>query len=466
MSRAWSVSLVVVLLLISPLLVGGAGTAAAFSSALHAPVKGSPAVLPGPGSFAFVATFEDHSLDGWTVTTGHARVVGTPNYNGEPSLRSVAQGASQIDLAGQSSGVAAGDLFVSFQAAVRPGSGTGYVGLADSSGGAVAVVGVGSGHVWAGSNPTTAKSIEPIPQGTAQPAGWVYLSANVYETTLKNKATAWVMDVFVDRSDQVAATQVSVPNAGDYAAFLLQTTSGTVHYTDTILTNYQIPVQIPGYNNMEGYGQGSGLIVQFLPDFEVLSAQMTLNSWQIPQAGILSFQINAMNYQGTTRSTCVGFFQLGIDLDPNGMIAPWYVPGKNCIAHYFVHSQNPAVLPGVPTPMPTHLDLSIAEDVASGTITFTIVDTSIGMTFTDSIPYAGSAFDGSYTQLEFQPCCNQSPIQSYQFTGSLYDMAITTPGSVTEPLNATYMLPFTLDAPPSWNLNYYASSTAGYSQVA
>ena len=456
----------VVLFLVSPVLVGGTGTAAAFTSALHAPVRGSPAALPGSGSFAFVATFEDHALDGWTPTTGHARVVGTPSYHGEPALRSGATSAPQIDLAGASSGVVSGDPFVSFQAAVRPGSGTGFVGLADSSGSAVAVVGVGSGHVWAGSSPSTAKPIEPIPQGTAQPAGWVYLSANVYPTTLKNKSTVWVMDVFVDRTDEVAAAQVSVPNAGGYTAFLLTTTSGTVYYTDTILTSYQIPVQIPGYNNMEGYGQGSGLLVQFLPDFVVLSAQMTLDSWQIPQAGILSFQINAMNYQGTTRSTCVGFFQLGIDLDPNGTIAPWYVPGKNCIAHYFVASQNPGVLPGVPSPMPTHLDLSIVDDVAAGEIIFTIVDTSTGATFTHSISYAGSAFDGSYTQLEFQPCCNQSPIQSYQFTGSLYDLAITTPGGATERLNATYMLPFTLDAPPSWNLNYYDSSTAGYSQVA
>jgi hypothetical protein len=73
---------------------------------------------------------------------------------------------------------------------------------------------------------------------------------------------------------------------------------------------------------MEGYGQGSGLVVGLLPAYSNLTAQMNLHSWSVPQNDILSFQINAMNLTGTTVSTCHGFFQLGVDLDPLGRIAP------------------------------------------------------------------------------------------------------------------------------------------------
>ncbi len=473
MTRVQIGSLVVALLMIAPLgVVGTGGTVSEIASALHSPVKAAPGVLPGPGSFAFVANFEDGALDGWTAASGSARVVTTPNYNGEPALRSTAKSVGpQIDLAGSSSGVVAGDTFVSFQADVNPGSGTGFVGLADASGFPVAVIGVGGGYVWAGANPAQATVVEPIPTGTAQPAGWVYLSANVYATTLKNKSTAWVMDVFVDRTDVVAASQVSVPNAGGYAAALLETTSGTVYYTNTILANYQIPVQIPGYNNMDGYGQGSGLLVQLLPSFTTLTATMTLSSWDTPQTGILSFQINAMNYYGTTRSSCKGFFQLGVDLDPSGYIAPWYVDGTNCIAHYFGNSNSGAISSGFPSPPGTTLELTIQDQPAANQIFFQIVDTAPGVAAADrywnaTIAYGGTPFYGSYTQVEWQPCCSNYPISDYAFSGALTNLAISG-GSVAAPtaLEAQYMLPFALDLPPSWNLNYYDSSVAGYQQV-
>ena len=135
---------------------------------------------------------------------------------------------------------------------------------------------------------------------------------------------------------------------------------------------------------MEGYGQGSGLLVSLLPEFDNLTAQMVLNSWTTPQEGILSFQINAMNYYGTTRSSCKGFFQLGVDLNPNGYISPWYVPGVNCFAHYFLHSNNPAVQPGIPSPQGTHLTLSIVDDRSAKNIIFTIVDTTTYQTFSTS----------------------------------------------------------------------------------
>ncbi len=303
-----------------------------------------------------------------------------------------------------------------------------------------------------------------VPTGTAYPDGWVYLTANLFNASTK-LAVAWSMQLFVDRTDVVAA-QVTVPNAWAYAAAFLETTSGTVGYSDIVVSTYEIPIFLPGYNNMMGYGQGSGLLVQLLPAYYRLTAEMTLNSWNIPQVGILSFQINALNLYGTTRSTCGGFFQLGIDLNPNGMIAPWYVPGKNCIAHYFLPSRSPAIVPGIASPGGTHLTLTIEDDVNAGTVTMTIVDTSISQTFTTTFAYEGGPFYGMHTQLEWQPCCSHYPIEDYQFSGTLFNEQITTLAGATQPLTSDYMLPFTLDAPPQWDFTWYQNGVLGYNQVA
>ncbi len=474
MSRAGLGALVVVAWLIVPGVAAGAGlSASTFSSAVQAPRGDSPVALPGLGSFAFVANFEDRGLDGWTVASGTASVVSSPNYNGEPTLRSVAtRSAPQVDLAGAASGVVAGDPFVSFQAEVHPGTGVGFVGLASASGAPLAVIGAGDGSVWAGTGPSVAVAVEPIPLGTAQPWGWVYLAANVYEVPAQAPTPpAWVMDVFADRTDQLAASQVPVPAAGSYAAFFLNTTRGTVDYTNTVLTDYQIPTQIPGYNNMDGYGQGSGLLVQLLPAFTTLTATMRLTDWNTPEAGILSFQINAMNYYGTTRSTCKGFFQLGVDLNPEGRIAPWYVPGSNCVAHYFGKSNTPAISDGFFSPPGTVLHLEIQDRPAEKQVFFQIIDTSSEIAAADrywnaSVAYGGSAFYGTYTQVEWQPCCSNSPIAAYFLNGTLRDMEISGGEvGVPLPLAADYMLPFALDLPPSWNLNFYDSTIAGYHQV-
>ncbi len=427
----------------------------------HAPLQRSPAQGTA-GAFAFVSNFEDGGLDGWTAVAGASPTVTTKTtYFGEPSLKSSATGGPQISAANQD--FVTGDSSVSFQVALTSGKGAGYFGLADASNEFVAVVGVSNGEVFAGGSLSSLADLGPVPPGTVYPAGWVYLSANVYNAG--SKAPNWIMDVYVDRSDMSTAT-VPVPSAAGYAEALLETTSGTCYYTDIVVTTYQIPIFIPGYNNMEGYGQGSGLLVQLLPAYTKLTAEMTLNSWDVPQEGILSFQINAMNYYGTTRSTCQGFFQLGIDLDPSGTIAPWYVPGKNCFAHYFLPSNNPAVVPGVPSPFGTHLVLTIEDDVADTAVVFTIVDTTIGQTWTASIPYSGTMFFGMYTQIEWQPCCSNFPIEAYQFSGVLYNEVITTSTGAVQGLPSSYMLPFTLDAPPQWSLTYYQDATFGYEQLA
>lgn len=425
------------------------------------------------GAFAFVSNFEDGQLDGWSSASGAAPSVSTSvTYSGEYSLKSSASGkAPQVDVANQ--GFVAGDSFVSFQVAVDASKGAGYFGLYASGQSAplpVALVGVSGGVVYAGPDLASLQAVGPVPTGTAYPSGWVYISANVYDaSTPSNPGAGWVMQVFVDQS--VAANMtVGVPQASSYSGAVIETAKGTAYYSDVVVSTYEIPISIPGYNNMEGYGQGSGLLVNLLPAFTNLSAQMNLASWDTPQQGILSFQINAMNYYGTTTSTCVGFFQLGVDLNPNGYISPWYVPGKNCFAHYFIPSQNPAVQPGIYSGPGTHLKLSIVDDLAAGEVVFTIIASSPSLSaplnFTAAVPYSGTQFYGTYTQLEFQPCCNLFPIQDYQLNGELYDMQVSQPGSAPQSLPASYMLPFTLNAPTSWDFTYYQGPAAGYQQIS
>ena len=426
------------------------------------------------GAFAFVSNFEDGLLDGWSTVSGAVPTVSTSTtYAGENSLESSGSGAPQVDAA--NSGFIQGDSFLSFQVAVDAGAGDGLFGLYSGSAASpaeVAVVGVTGGEVVAGANGSSLQKVGPVPAGTAYPSGWVLLSANVFaSTTQSHKPAGWVMQVYVDQTVAPNVT-VSVPQAGGYAGATIDTTGGTVYYSDVIVSTYEMSTTIPGYNNMEGYGQGSGLLVSLLPPFTTLSAEMNLNSWNTPQAGILSFQINAMDYYGTTATTssCNGFYQLGVDLDPNGYIAPWYVPGKNCIAHYFLNSQDPAIQGGVYTGPDTHLSLSITDDQAAKAMVFTIVVSSpqlkSPLTFTASRPYNGTEFYGTYTQMEFQPCCNQYPIQDYSLSGELYNMQTSSPGVSPQSLPASYMLPFMLDAPTSWFLGYYQGSASGYQQTS
>lgn len=401
-------------------------------------------------TFEFVSNFEDLQLDGWQLVSGtQPTVVKSPNYSGEPSLKSLTTGGEQIETA--NTGFVPGLDAVSFQAAIHSNSSEeGLIGLATDGDVIVAVMGVDKGSVVAGPSDTDLTNLGAIPSGTAFPSGWVYLIANVVE----NKS-GWFMSVFADQTASPVGV-IEVPFAGGYGQGQIETFSGPVEYTNIIFSSYQMAIVIPGYNNMEGYGQGSALLVQKLPAYKNLTARMTLNSWSEPQANILSFQINAMNKTGTTQSTCVGFFQLGMDLNPGGKIAPWYVPGVDCEANYFVGGG------GVSTPKDSQLILSILFLSGSHKIKFVIQDTSIKTTWSQEIPYSGGAFYGAYTQMEFQPCCNNHSINDYTLKGSLFDLTITTTGGKTESLPASYMLPFSLDTPTSWDITYYQNSIAGY----
>ncbi|HEV2318051.1 MAG TPA: hypothetical protein VGV89_10850 [Thermoplasmata archaeon] len=463
-ARRWVVMLAVAVAVVPGL--GFAGADAAVPSAapwvgmMHPPHLGHGTA----GTFALVSNFEDQKADGWSATRGSFTVVARPSYDGEPALRASGTAASPA-TARASAGFVLGQTSISFQAALRGSStSTGFIGFADAKA-PVAVIGISRGMVWAGATPASAVAIGPVPTNSSQPTGWVYVLANLHRV-VNGSHRVWRMDVFVDRTDLVAQRGVSVPNAGGYTSAWLGTSAGTVEYTDLVFTTYQIASHIPGYNNMDGYGQGSGLLVRVLPAFTTLSATMVLQNWSTPQTGILGIQINAMNYTGTVKSTCHGFFQLGVDIDPRGHISPWYVPGKVCVAHYFNHT---GLWPGFVSPPGTRLSLVIADNVSNGSIDFTILDRSVAGGFSawhDSIPYTGTEFFGTYTQIEWQPCCAKFPISAYRLNATVDHLSIAG-GNLSAPvgLPASYMIPFNVDLPPSWNLNYYNGAIAGYDQV-
>jgi len=430
-----------------------ADQAARTRSGLHGTLP-QDANTSAKNAFAFVSDFESMTLEGWQSVQGKPpQVVSSPNFSGEPSLQSTAKGAAQIDFADK--GMLIGAKSVSFQTAMSLRSNSsGYFGLATSQSSFAAVVGVSGGNVVAGADLSTLTVVEPVPTGTAFPGGWVSIISNVFQVN-----GSWVMQVFIDRTDVLAA-QVPVPNAGAYVGAIIETTKGTAHYTDIVVSTYRLAVLRPGYNNMEGYGQGSATLVQMLPAYNSLTAKMTLDSWSVPQNNILSFQINAMNMTGTAKSTCHGFFQLGVDLNENGYISPWYVPGVNCAPSYFVGRQ------GVPSPSHTRLNLSITFNPSGRQIVFTIVDVSTSQTFSASIPYNGGAFYSTYTQMEYQPCCSNFPIADFALKGGLQGLSVAAAGGRPQSLPASYMLPFSLDTPPSWDFTYYQNSTAGYTQIS
>ena len=417
------------------------------------------------GAFALVSTFArgtTYGSYGWNLLSGSAGLTDRPNYYGENVLK-VKSGS----LLSDSKGVVQGDQLISFQVAIYAGNGMAMFGIQGASGSQVAAVGVSGTVVYAGQSFNSLRPVAaPIPQ-SVYPDGWVYVTAIVLNTSTPT-SYSWTMQLFVDGSSSYFFN-LSTPAAYSYTGIEIAvagSTTSSSYFTDIVLTSYEIPINIPGYNPMEGYGQGSGLLVNILPAFTVLRANMVLNSWNVPETGVLSFQINAMNYYGTTRSSCVGFFQLGVDINPNGYISPWYVPGVNCIAHYFLNSSNPSIQPGFPTPAGSVLTLSIIDQPSNNSLFFQIIDQNAPAQYkywNATIPYNGTAFYSTYTQLEFQPFSSY-PISDYYFNGSLYNIEYGSTASLI-PLNASYMIPFILNAPPTWSFAYYSDSTAGYVQT-
>jgi hypothetical protein len=421
------------------------------------------------GSFAFVSTFEGLRADGWRALQGTFAVQSRPSYSGEPELVSSAGDSHQLDVA--TVDIVPGQPFLSIQTVIHPGPGaTGFIGLG-SHGRPVVLLGVGGGRVWVGTDLGDLSNLGPIPAGTAQPSGWTYLTANVYQVAASNQTAAmWEIDVFVDQTAVPIVVGFSVPSAGRYTEALILTTHGQVAYTNYILTTYEIAEALNNQfapNPSDGYGQGSGVLVTLLPQFNTLTSTIRLANWNIPKTGILSVQINAMDPGAAHYPTCRGFFQLGVDLDPHGHIAPWYVP-KGCNPFYFGESQIGVISAGFASPPGTVLSLTIERLPAQKEIVFTLVDHNVSAPnarWTAAIPYTGPAFVASYTQIEWQST-SPVPVSRYFFNGSFANLRIAG-GNLSGPvrLGPEYMIPFAVGVPPSWNFYYYDRSTAGYSQV-
>ncbi len=413
------------------------------------------------GTFAFVSEFTsggNFSTYGWKYFNHEPKLTNKVNFYGEESIM-----VPENSYVYSFENVTPGQNFISFQAAVYSMGSNASISVINSMNQEIASILIFNDQVYAG-YPGHEQYIGNV-NSSIYPSGWNFIIANIQNTSTK-KQLSWTMQVFVDETDKIFAN-VSVPLAYSYAGIELSSNNGDSYFTDIIFTSYQIAIYDPGYNPMEGYGQGSGLVVSLLPPFTEIHANMVLNNWSVPESGILSFQINVMNYYGTTRSSGVGFFQLGVDLDPGNHIAPWYVPGKNMIAHYFLNSSSPAVGSGFYSPNGTELSLTIEYLLNQKEILFQIIDSSVSGNlkyWNATIPYNGTEFYGSYTQLEFQPS-SSFPIQDYYFNGSLYNITIGN-GSDQVPLNDSYMLPFELNAPSTWSMTYYGSASNGYKEIA
>lgn len=70
-----------------------------------------------------------------------------------------------------------------------------------------------------------------------------------------------------------------------------------------------------------------------------------------------------------------------------------------------------------------------------------------------------------FGQMEFQPSSSY-PIGDYNLKGSIFGIQITELSGTREYLPASYLLPFNIDTPTSWDVHYYVNSTAGYDELS
>lgn len=415
-------------------------------------------------SFEFVSGFtqgSNYTEYGWSLASGNSTplVSNFPNFYGEPSISLTAGTTLLAD-----NNIREGDKSISFQFAIDASGGNGTFVITDPFGANLASVSLNGTNATVTANKASSSISGKIPE----PAGnnqWVLVSGNLIDYTAGN-ASGWRLQVFVGNTSSVFAN-VSCPLGYSYGGIKILSSSGIVYFTDIIFTSYRMALFIPGYNNMEGYGQGSGALVNLLNPFTILHANFILYNWSVTRYSTLSFQINAMNLTGAESPTANGFFQLGVDLDPNGKIAPWYVTGNDAIAIYFKNHPNPDFMPGFNTPNGTLLGLTIMYIPQAMKILFQIVDYSVNNQFrfwNTSIYYDGPEFCSAYTQLETSSM-NGSQLNDYRFNGSMFNISYGSNFSEMTLLNSSYMLPFSIDAPSTWSLTYYNDGTAGYRQV-
>ncbi len=422
----------------------------------------SPTTAPPKGSFEFVSEFssgENFSNYGWLSTTSISGsfITDQPNYFGEPSL-AVGNGSTLLS----NRNITGGDQSVSFQFAVYARNGSGTFAITNYSGEGVLSILVSGTNISINALGSSSNIERSISVGSIVDNGWILVTGNLFVTN----QTDWTAQLFVGKTISVFAN-ISVPFGGSYAGIKLNTSKGVVYFTNIIFTSYRMAVFLPGYNNMEGYGQGSGFLVNLLHPFTVLHSDFNLSNWSVPTYATLSFQMNAMNLSGAENQTANGFFQLGIDLDPNGRIAPWYVGGKYAIATYFKNHPSSDFMPGFTTPNNTALGLTIQYLPSEKLVLFQIVDYTVTgemRYWNASVPYDGPEFCSAYTQIETSSM-SASQLSEYRFNGSMSNISYGSDITNLIPFNNSYMLPFSVDTPSTWSLTYYNDGMSGYRQV-
>jgi hypothetical protein len=459
------VKVILILIALSLSSVTVAGTLVKDISISGAVQQNTLPVDPLNGSFEFLSGFtqsNNYTDYGWSLVSGEPTplISSFPNYFGEPSI-ALANGTTLFS----DKSVVKGDKAVSFQFVINANDGNGSFAISNSTGASIAAVSVDGTNVSISSGNGSSSFSGEISPTSEISNGWVLVSGNLFNYTEGN-TSGWRLLLFLDNTSSVFAN-ISAPLGYSYGGVEISSSSGDVYFTDIIFTSYRMALFIPGYNNMEGYGQGSGALVSLLQPFTILHSNFMLYNWSVARYSTLSFQINVMNLTGAESPTSNGFFQLGVDLDPNGKIAPWYVTGKSAIAIYFNNHPSPDYMPGFDTPNGTLLGLTIQYIPLEEKIIFQIVDYSVNNQFrfwNTSIQYNGPEFCAAYTQIETSSM-NGSQLNNYRFNGTMYNISYGSDMSSMTLLNSSYMLPFSIDAPLNWSLTYYSDVTAGYRQM-
>ncbi len=416
------------------------------------------------GGFAFISEFTsggNYSNYGWKLICGtEAPIISySTTYFGEPSL-ALTEGTSIATHRN----IVEGFHSVSFQYAMRIPGESGTFEVTSSSGMSVASVTVAGGTAYIGTNPEVAPVAKSIPNSDLLSGGWLLVSGNLFQNN-SGSNLPWTFQVFLGGTDSVFG-EISAPLGSDYSGIELSSGDGSAYFTDVIVSNEQIGFIQQGQNSMEGYGQGSGSLFSLMQPFDTVRADVLLNNWTSSLFGVFSIQINVMNYTGALNPTGIGFFQLGVDLDPNGLIAPWHVNGVNEVAMYFPDHIGPTDFPGFSTPNGTILQLTIFYNTSAHDILFQIVDESIwgsGRYWNAVIPYSGPPFYAAYTQMEAS-AVNMTQTTGFGFSGEMFNISYGQVPNYLTPFNSSYMVPYFINTPNSWNLGYYNQSISGYSQ--
>ncbi|MEM0141146.1 MAG: hypothetical protein QXN66_03810 [Thermoplasmatales archaeon] len=452
------VAIVIVLVLASssvgiiPITIGGNDQSYLSSGQNSVPVN------PINSSFAFVSIFStamNYTSYGWKLLSGDQPLITTTKqFNGQPALE-LPQG-SEVRTTRY---FTPGDRLLSFQFALSDAGGTGVFSIVnDSSENLVSIsihgetVQVTSGNL--SSNATVLPSVN-------QSDGWVFIQGTMFVNLSRNDGT-WFLEMF-SGSTASPLMNVSIGNISTYAGIKIVSLDGTTYFSNIIFTSDPLVTYQPGYNSMEGYGQGSGDPAQLLGPFTIMHANVVVYNWSSATFAALSLQINALNYEASINPTAQGFFQVGVDLDPAGSLAPWYVGGSNAVAIYFPNNLNPDFMPGFSSPNGTRLSFTIQYLTSKHIVRLQIIDYSVSKQFefwNATVEYQGSPFYAAYTQLELS--ASSSP-DGYSCSYLVYNMTYGNSPSAMQPFPPDYELPYSLNSLPNWYMSPYNDTINGYS---